>query len=189
MHNPLIKLQELILCERINSGDAEAFAEVYDRYAPRLLRHLLLRTSQKEIAEDILSKVFLHVWEYVRAGKELRSLQSFLYTVTNNALVDHYRRTAKGPIIVEDITAFDKPMDSKTIPLVDASINKVIVQSALAKLKPEYRDVLVLKYIDELDVSEIAELLATTPNAVYIRVFRAIKLLKDLLQEKYEPQN
>jgi RNA polymerase sigma-70 factor (ECF subfamily) len=186
MQNPLRQLQDAVLAERINQGDADAFSEAYDRYAQRLYRHLLLRTSQKEIAEDLLSKVFLNAWEYVRGGKTLRYLQSFLYTVTNNVLTDHYRRNATAPIPVEDVTLYDRPDPSETEPMIDATFDRAVVHGALGKLKPIFRDVLVLKYVDELDIPEMAEVLETSPNAIYVRLHRALKALHEVLKHDYE---
>jgi RNA polymerase sigma-70 factor (ECF subfamily) len=185
MQNPLVKIQDALLAERINQGDSDAFAELYDRYAPKLHRHLMLRTSMKEVAEDLLSKVFLNVWEYVRSGKTLKYVQSFLYTVTNNVLTDHYRRNATAPILVEDVTEYDRPDPNETIPIVDGVLDRTQIHDALDKIKPVFRDVLIMKYVDELDIPEMAALLEVTPNALYVRLHRALKELKEVLQDRY----
>lgn len=187
MQKPWTSFQDALLAERINRGDADAFAEAYDRYAPRLYRHLLLRTSQKETAEDLLSKVFLRAWEYVRSGKTIQYLQSFLYTVTNNILTDHYRRNAHAPVAVEDITQFDQPIPDKTIPMVDADYDRAALETAIAKLKPEFRDVLVMRYIDDLTITEVSQILEASPNAVYVRTHRALRALREHLDPKYAP--
>jgi RNA polymerase sigma-70 factor (ECF subfamily) len=182
VQKPWDKIQEVLLTERINRGDVDAFTEAYDRYAPKLYRHLALRTSQKEIAEDLLSKLFLQVWEYVRSGKTLRYLQSFLYTAANNALTDHYRRNAKAPIAVEDITLYDRPGEDETVPMIDAGFDRETIRGALGKLRPEFRDVLVMRYIDDMDISRMATLLDVSSNAIYVRVHRALKALRDVMK-------
>jgi RNA polymerase sigma-70 factor (ECF subfamily) len=187
MQKPWTQLQDALLAERINQGDSEAFAEAYDRYAPRLHRHLLLRTSDKETAEDLLSKVFLRAWEYVREGKTLRYLQSFLYTVTNNILTDHYRRSAHAPLAVEDVTAYDRPGPDETIPAIDAGYDRAVLEAALGKIRTEFRDVLVMRYIDDLSIGEIARIMQITPNTVYVRNHRALKALREHLDPKYAP--
>ena len=189
MQKPWTQIQDALLAEHINRGDVDAFSEAYDRYAPRLYRHLLLRTSQKEIAEDLLSKLFLQVWEYVRSGKTLRYLQSFLYTVANNVLTDHYRRSAKAPIPVEDITLYDRPGEDETVPMIDATFDRETMKGALSKLKPEFRDVLVMRYVDDMDIPQMAKLLDATPNAIYVRVHRALKSLRVVMDKDYGDQN
>jgi len=187
MEKPWSKLHDALLAERVNRGDVEAFAEAYDRFAPRLFRHLLLRTNQKETAEDLLSQTFLRAWEYVRAGNALTYLQSFLYTVANNALTDHYRRDAHSPIPVEDITIFDRPDSDRTLPTIDASFDRAVIEAALAKLPNEYRDVLVMRFIDELEIKEIAQMTGGTPNAIYVRTHRALRALREHIDPRHAP--
>ncbi len=189
MQKPWTTIQDAILCERINQGDADAFGEAYDRYAPRLYRHLRLRTSSHEIAEDLLSKVFLQVWEYVRGGKTLRYLQSFLYTVTHNALTDHYRRAAHAAVPVADMTEFDQPAPDATVPMIDASFDRAVLEQGLEKLKREYRDVLVMRYVDDMEIPEMTKVLEVSANALYIRMHRALRALREVLIEKHEQIN
>lgn len=185
MQNPWIKLTDALLAERVMHGDVDAFAAVYDRYAPMLLRHLSYRAPNKEIAEDLLSKTFLKSWEYVKSGKKITYLKQFLYTTAQNALTDYYRRKENNDIVSDDMTLFDRPdeADAATV-MIDHDFDKVFLAEALAKIKPEFRDVLVMRYIDELEIDELAKTLDTTPNAIYVRIHRALKSLKQILIEK-----
>jgi RNA polymerase sigma-70 factor (ECF subfamily) len=185
MANPWTKLTDSLLAERVQRGDDKAFAEVYERYAPVILRHLSYRTPNKETAEDLLSKTFLKCWEYVRSGKKITYLKQFLYTTAQNALTDHYRRKSTADIPSDDLTAYDRPdeHDRATV-MLDREFDKVALAEALAKIRPEFRDVLVMRYIDELEIDEVAKTLDVTPNAIYVRIHRALKSLKEVLIEK-----
>lgn len=177
-------MSDALLSEKVMRGDAEAFAAVYDRYAPALFRHLSYRTPNKETAEDLLSKTFLRVWEYVRSGKKIVYLKQFLYTTAQNALVDYYRRKNSSDILAEDMTEYDRPDENdRTVLMLDRDFDKARLAEALAKIKPEFRDVLVMRFIDELEIHEVASALEITPNAVYVRVHRALKALKEVIMK------
>ncbi len=185
MVNPWIQVTDALLAERVMRGDEGAFAAVYDRYAPALLRHLSYRTPSKEIAEDLISKTFLKVWEYVKSGKKITYLKQFLYTTAQNALTDFYRRKNSADVITDDLTAYDRPDENdRTTIMLDREFDKVALAEALAKIKPEFRDILVMRFIDELEINEVAKHINTTPNAVYVRIHRALKSLKEVLVEK-----
>jgi len=185
MANPWTKLTDALLAEKVMKGDAEAFSAVYDRYAPALLRHLSYRTPNKETAEDLLSKTFLKSWEYVRSGKKITYLKQFLYTTAQNALTDHYRRKNNSDILSDDMTDYDRPDEhDRTTVLMDREFDKVALAEALGKIKPEFRDVLVMRFLDELEINEVAKVLDASPNAVYVRIHRALKSLKEVLTER-----
>jgi RNA polymerase sigma-70 factor, ECF subfamily len=182
MQNPWTRLSDALLAEKVTRGDADAFSEVYDRYAPAILRHLSYRTPNKETAEDLLSKTFLRAWEYVRGGKKITYLKQFLYATAQNALVDYYRRKNSSDILSEDMTEYDRPDENdRTVIMLDRDFDKARITEALAKIKPEFRDVLVMRFIDELEIKEVANALEITPNAVYVRVHRALKALKEVM--------
>jgi RNA polymerase sigma-70 factor, ECF subfamily len=185
MANPWTKLTDALLAKRIEQGNPEAFSAAYDRYAPMILRHLSYRAPDKETAEDLLSKTFLKCWEYVKSGKKITYLKQFLYTTAQNALTDHYRRKSTADLPTEDMTTYDRPdeRDRATV-LMDKDFDKVALAEALSKIRPEFRDVLIMRFLDELEINEVAKALNTTPNAVYVRVHRALKSLKEVLIEK-----
>ena len=175
-------MSDALLAAKVSQGDAEAFATVYDRYAPALLRHLSYRSPNRETAEDILSKTFLRVWEYVRSGKKITYLKQFLYTTAQNALADMYRRKENTDVLSDDLTEYDRPDErNQTVVMLDRDFDKVKLASALSAVKPEFRDVLVMRFIDELEIKEVAAHLKITPNAVYVRIHRALKSLKEVL--------
>jgi len=186
MVNPWVQLTDAVLSERVRSGDYSAFGAVYDRYAPALLRHLIYRTPNRETAEDLLSKTFLKVWEYVRSGGQIKNLRQFLYTVAQNSLTDFYRRKDYSDVLVEDLTDYDRPDENnRTIIALDSGFDKETLASALAKVKPIFRDVLVMRYIDELEIDEVAAALGLTSNAVYVRSHRALRALKAVLENDF----
>ena len=174
-------LKEALLLARIQSGDETAFVETYELFAPKLYRHALFRTSSPQVAEDVMSETFVRAWEMVRErAKEIRHLKAFLYRVADNLIIDHYRKNARAALpIGEDL---EQTLASPGDP--DGEVDQLLagerMRVHLARLKPETRDLLVMRYVDDLPIEHIAERVGKKKNAVYVALHRAVKELKAL---------
>lgn len=170
-----------MLLARIQSGDETAFVETYDLFAPKLYRHALFRTSSPETAQDIASETFVRAWESIRAkAKEIRHLKAFLYRIADNLIIDHYRRNARAAVPISD--EIEETLRAPGDPLeeIDRRLAGDRLAAMLAKLRPETRDLLVMRYIDDLPIEHIAASTGKKKNAVYVALHRAVKELKDL---------
>jgi len=183
MNSTLERLKDAQLLRRIRNGDDSAFVETYDLYAPKLFRHALFRTDSEELAEDMVSETFLKAWEYVRTNaKEITHLRAFLYRVANNLVIDHYRRKDKASLpIDENMERTIGDVEAHRIPeRIDAGLESDRIRRALASLRPEARELLVMRYIDDLSIEEIAETTGKNKNAVYVALHRGVKELKTI---------
>lgn len=181
MQDQLDRLKESHILRRLKSGDDTAFVEAYDLFAPKIYRHALYRTSSDETAADIMSETFLKAWEYVReSAKEITHLRAFLYRIANNMVVDHYRRRARAPDPIDDELERTLGIDMMIEETVDISIESGRMREAMLTLKIETRELLVMRYLDDLTIDEIAETTGKTKNAVYVALHRAVKDLKTL---------
>ena len=155
--------------------------EAYDLFAPKLYRHALFRTSSPEVAEDISSETFARAWEVVREkAQEIRHLKAFLYRIADNLIIDHYRKNARAAVpiseeIEETLRAPGDPHES-----LDRTLAGEKMAGLLGKLKPETRDLLVMRYIDDLPIEHIATVTGKKKNAIYVALHRAVKELKQL---------
>ena len=183
MNPTLERLKEAQLLRRIKNGDDSAFVETYDLFAPKIYRHVLFRTDSEELAEDLVSETFLKAWEYVRTqAKDVTHLRAFLYRIANNMVIDHYRRRAKGPVPIDE--DLERTLsDEKTSHLpehVDLTMESERMRRALSGLRPDVRELLVMRFIDDLTIEEIAETLGKNKNAVYVAIHRGVKELKNV---------
>jgi RNA polymerase sigma-70 factor (ECF subfamily) len=175
------RIKEGMLLARIQSGDGTAFVEAYDLFAPKLYRHALFRTSSPEVAEDIASETFTRAWEVIREkANEIRHLKAFLYRIADNLIIDHYRKNARAAIpiseeIEETLRAPGDPHEQ-----LDKTLAGEKMAGLLSKLRPETRDLLVMRYIDDLPIEHIAETTGRKKNAIYVALHRAVKELKEL---------
>jgi RNA polymerase sigma-70 factor (ECF subfamily) len=160
--------------------DADAYAELYDNYYNRIRRHIAFKIGRKEDVEELASEVFLRGWEYATSS-QVENANAFFYRIASNLVADFYRSREKKrsyPIeIVEDLLE-----DSQSI--IEDIDNKQEVKRLLTKilqLKDEYRDILVMRFLDELSIKEIAEALEKTPNATRVTLHRAKNALSRLI--------
>ncbi len=142
--------------------------EQYDK----VYRYCYSKVHQRELAEDITQEAFLRLLEsshYVNSGKSLQ----YLYTIARNLCIDEYRRKKTVPIEQE---AADTSAD-------DHMAAQISVRMALAKLSEEEREILLLRYVNEVPVSVIGGLLGISRFAVYRKLLQAVKKFKENLGE------
>lgn len=159
--------------------DAERrFLELYDRTADAVFRHAYFRVSDRELALDITQEAFARMWECVCRGDRIDNHKAFLFRITGNLVIDHYRRKKGLSLdqLAED--GFDPEGDDAGT-IEDAAAGKEAL-ALLNRLPPRDRAVLTLRYVEGLSVAEIAEATGESGNAVSVRIHRATKRLKEL---------
>ena len=163
------------------------FEEIFKLYHNEILGFTITKVNDRNMALDIVQDVFLRFWEQVKKGEEIQNHRGFLYRVTRNRIIDHYR-SKKMLVDLEEIEDSEVSTDDDAdsiLSTIDSSLSGVKVTELLDTLPYNLKEILVLRFVDELSVSDIAKLLETTPNTVSIRVYRALKELKKRITEKY----
>ena len=158
----------------------EQFLRAYEEYADALFRYCYFRVSDRETAKDLLQSAFCKTWEYLVAGGKIRNFRAFLYRTVHNLVVDHYRRP--NILSLEHLAAegFDKEEDRRPSPLDKLASEETIKR--LSQLPPLYSEVLFMRYVEDLTVKEIAEILAETENVVSVRLHRGREKLRQLYE-------
>lgn len=158
------------------------FLEAYDLYADAIFRHCSYRLLDRERGSDLMQDTFMRAWEYLAKGQKVDNMRAFLYRVANNLIVDYVRKKKEMSLekMMED-DGFEPGKDST--PDLHRKLEKDRIIGALAHLEETYREVLVLRYIDELPPADIAELLGVSANVVSVRIHRGLKQLRSILQK------
>ncbi len=160
------------------------FLKSYDQYADPIFRHCYFRVFNRERAKDLMQETFMKTWEYMQKG-EVKNVRAFLYRVANNLIIDNSRRKQEQSLDRLQEEGFDPGQDTRdrlTNFLEGGEVIKV-----LNKLNPKYREVIQLRYIDDLSPKEIAETIGETENNVSVRLHRGIKELRDILEYAENP--
>lgn len=164
--------------------EEERFLKAFEEYSDALFRHASLRISDRERAIDAVHDTFTKVWMYVKNGQTIDTYRPFLYKVLNNIIIDSYRKhreSSLDALLEQDgVTegSFNELSENTTEALA-ATIDGKQAFTLLATLPDVYREVLVLRFVDELGPREISQLIEETENVVSVRIHRGLKLLRE----------
>jgi RNA polymerase sigma-70 factor, ECF subfamily len=166
-------------------GESEAFGLLYDRYQPQIYRFIYLKVGHREEAEDLTHQVFVNAWQNVEKY-EFRSLpfSSWLYRIARNQVVDYYR-SYKGNKEQNLETIAELKADHSIELTLDTSLAFKKVQGALTRLNPDYQDILIMRFTEDMSPKEIAAALGKSVGAVKVAQHRALANLKELLNESH----
>ena len=157
--------------------DEEKFISVYDENADALFRYAYFRLYDRERAKELMQEAFLKTWEYLESGKKIDNVRAFLYRIVHNLSVNEaVRHKSYSLDEMREVAGFDPAETHENTPEEEAEYQLVL--SRIQELAPDERDVLVMRYIEGLPVSVIAEALEEAPNTVSVRIHRALKKLR-----------
>lgn len=180
------KFQEKILLFKIQSKDEKAFAKIYDIYVEKIYRFIFFKVYSKQDAEDLTSEVFFKAWQYINEGKQIDSLNSFLYAIARNKIIDLYRKNGKINIIELDNEQAQNLKDesSNLIKKADSEILMNKINKFLDKLKAEYKEAILLRYVEDFSVEEIAAILGKKKGNVRVLIYRALEALREIIGDE-----
>lgn len=167
------------------------FSGIFESHSDELFRHAFLRLSDRERALELTQETFLKAWSYVSRGEEVRQPRSFLYRILNNLIIDEYRKHKSQSLDAmleneETSTSVEAELLRDDIDIEEEAMTRfesARALKALEQLGEAHRSVLVLRYIDGLSPSEIAESLGESENTISVRIHRGIKKLRALLEQ------
>ncbi len=165
----------------------DRYLKAFEDYSEALFRHASIRVSDREKAIDIVHDTFTKVWSYTRAGHQIDSYRSFLYKVLNNLIIDEYRKRKESSLdALLEIEGIDEgsfpELSESTAEALAATIDGRKAFELLAELPDVYREVLILRFVDELGPREISELIEESENVVSVRIHRGLKILRQKLE-------
>ncbi|MBU3668834.1 MAG: RNA polymerase sigma factor [Candidatus Taylorbacteria bacterium] len=157
------------------------FDQAYETHSDALFRYAFYKVSDKEKALDIVQDTFVRFWEYLAADGEVLNTKSFLYRIATNAIIDYYRK--KKEVSLDDMAdiGFD-PIDHDGHHRILRSADSKLALELVHKLDEEARAIILMKYVDDLTVKEIAEIFEQRENTISVRLHRALKDLQDLFE-------
>lgn len=166
------------LASYIMNVTEKQFIQAYEDHVDSLFRYCAFKVDEREVAKDLVQDTFCKVWVYIAEGNKIQNLKALLYTTLSRTIIDYYRKKKAVSLDSLSENGFDVADDNTKI-----SLDQIDGQQAIAliqKLPEEYRDVIFMKYVNELDLKEIAEILGERENTIAVRIHRGIKMLKEL---------
>jgi len=172
----------LDLLRRAQSWDDQALTEIYDCYAPLIYRYVYRKTGNVETAQDLTAETFHRYLEAIKrqAGPQ-EHLSGWLYRVAHNLIVDHYRRQPDDP--PASLEVVEPAVAAKQEEHVAHGARVERARAALAMLTPLQQQVLMLRYLEELSLQEVADMLNRTVGSIKALQHRAIANMQQILED------
>ncbi len=174
--------QKLIM--EAKGGEAEAFGRLYDYYLPAIYRFILLKVSQREEAEDLTHQVFLKAWQNISGFTEKGfPLSSWLYRIARNLVIDYYRKT-KPVVSIDEELILEQLIMRPDITALDSKRDVARIMASLQVLKDIERDVVIMRFIEDLSIKEVAMTISKSEGAIKVIQHRALNKIKILLEKE-----
>ena len=158
------------------------FLKLYEEYADAIFRHCYFRINNREEATDLTQEVFMKVWRYMANGEKIDNHRALFYKMATNSVIDYYRR--KKPVSLDSLNEAGFDMASNDHQKINNLVEAKQVAQFLNKLEPDYKQALTMRYIDDLSVQEIADILGERENTVSVRIHRGLEKIKNLIEHE-----
>ena len=161
-----------------NNNNLENLTKNYNEFLDQIFRFIYFRTNNKEIAEDLTQDCFLSVIKYIKENHIIDNLRAFLYKIAKNKLIDYYRQKNRVFYTNETIEEKYEPISNDNI--LEKQDIKIIIQK-LQLLNEEDRDILVMRYLEDLEIKDIAKIIGKSRTTTRVKIFRALRKAKKLI--------
>ncbi|OGM81876.1 hypothetical protein A2394_00135 [Candidatus Woesebacteria bacterium RIFOXYB1_FULL_42_36] len=164
------------------AGDKEAFGELYRIFLNRIYRFVYYLVGDEFSAEDITQNTFLRAWRGLASfSMDSGTFQSYLYTIARNLVIDSQRKKKAYPL-----NGLEEVIESQEDPVTEVWKGEISekIRQALADLDTEDRQIIILRYFEEMQFGEISEVVGSNPGAIRVKVHRLMGLLKQKLEGK-----
>jgi len=178
---------------RLRRGDLNALSELIARYQNRLYRYLLRIVRQPAEAEDLFQQTWLRVVEKIRSFDASRNFDAWLFTLARNLAIDHLRRIRPQSLDEPIENSWHGETAADRIPCKDhtpldhavAVERRAQIEEAMARLPVMYREVLTLRFEEEMKIEEIAQVTGVPVSTVKSRLRRSLEQLRSALEARY----
>jgi RNA polymerase sigma-70 factor (ECF subfamily) len=176
----------------VTHGDVEKLAVLFDRYHRSLFDFFAKLTGNRTVSEDLVQDVFFRILKYRETFRKESHFKAWMFHIARNARIDHYRKHGVETTGSDD-AASTLPSTAR-LPGHDLEQEQQTarLECALQKLPFDKREVLVLSRYQDMKYEQIAELLGCEVSTIKVRVFRAIRELRDIffrLENEKQPCN
>jgi RNA polymerase sigma-70 factor (ECF subfamily) len=170
------------LVYRAIERDEEAFSELYDRHVVRVYRHIYYMVGNPAEAEDLTSQTFLRAWEAIpRYQVRGAPFVSWLLRIAHNLGVSHLRSKKESSQLHDGIVDDKMRIDPESSYMQTA--DEELVREAILHLREEQRQVIILRFIEDLEYKEVAEIIGKSVAAIRVIQHRALNSLRKQMKQ------
>lgn len=174
-----MRRQSFLLFRIYRFQDTKAYAELYDLYYTRIRRFVFFKVPAGSEVDEVTAEVFLRAWEYMTSSR-VDHAGALFYRIARNLIADYYRKRQEE-ISTDQI--MELPDETDLAKEVEGKEEVAALMLLLREIKEEYREILHMRYLDEMSVKEISQILEKTPNHVRVNLHRARQALKAIAKD------
>jgi RNA polymerase sigma-70 factor (ECF subfamily) len=173
-----------LLISKAKSGNSQAYGEIYKKYYERIYRFIYYMVYDPHLASDLTQNTFLKVWKSLSNFNENKgTFQAFIYAVARNNVIDLQRKKKILPLTYAQELTSSEDIQNKIL----TQEQKLLIHHTLGFLKPLEKQLIVLRYFEDLPMSEIAVIVGKHEGAVRVRIHRILQKMRAYLkQNNYE---
>ena len=165
------------------SGNADDFGRLYDLYIERVYRHIYYRVGNIKDAEDLTQQVFLKAWNAIgRYRKTASPFVAWLMRISHNLVIDFYRSKKDKAYLDFDIAASD--LHSSPARVAETEFDQQQLRRAILRLPADQQQVIMMSFIEGFSYAEIASTLGKSEGAIRVIQHRALKRMRNMLEEE-----
>ena len=144
-----------------------------------------MRVSLREETNDLTSEVFLKTWDYLSSGRKINKIKSFLYRTADNLIIDWYRSRKRVASLESDLSEDEKSLiqESDLESNMAVSEEVSVLMGKIGRLNEKERKILLLRFVDDLEIEEISEVLGKSKGAIAVAIHRALKALSKMTND------
>lgn len=157
----------------------EEFREIYLKYSEKIFRFLFWHVGSKIEADDLTSEVFYRAFKNWKKF-DGKYIQAWLYRIARNLLTDYYRGKKTVSLEKASTVAFEPEFEEE----IAKKENIVRIKSALQELPGNLKEVVILRFFENLSAAKVGEILSISEVNVRVLQFRALKKLKEILNNE-----
>jgi RNA polymerase sigma-70 factor (ECF subfamily) len=180
---------DAVLLEQAREFDAAALAEIYDRYAEPIYRYLYRLIGSAQVAEDLTGEAFVRFLYALGSRKAPRGqLRGWLYRVAHNLAMDYFRKQSKMGFVDLDEELLAGTHSPTT--MLEQQQREQRVRWAIRQLTTTQQQVILLRFGEDLPISDVGKLLGKSEGSIKLLQYRAIRRLQKLLEgeDPYEKE-
>jgi len=165
-------------------GDQEAMAFIYDSHYPAVFRYIYYRIRDQSSSEDLAAEVFVRMIEHIKSYRlRGKPILAWLYTIAHNLVADYFYEQSRGNVELPE----DKLMENdphQPAQVAERHQEKECLEKAMLHLTEEQRQLILLKFIEDYEVAEVAEVMGKNERAIRSLQHRALYALNRAFEKE-----
>lgn len=168
----------------VREGDLDELGTLFSEYQGALVGYFRRMGRSQENSEDLAQETFWRILKYRKSYDTRRPFRAWMYQIARNLMYDEAKRSIRRNQFIDDSKQEEAEYSAKSDSNVEAEVEKgeqkQLLREALAKMPEEKRELIVLCRFEEMPYSEIADVFGCSVGALKVRLFRALKELKEI---------